>query len=167
MEYREAHSEEHEIICRQVRSKSVLYVCLMIPVIPVAVLAAFLSVRMMIRDKYDKAAFLTSVLFLAFLVIAAAVFIIGLMRGFVKRIICINKHKYLVADCSVAGRDQRINPKHIHSFVTVGFSDGNTVRVEVTSKVYYLAETGKRALLLKYGEPENTKKKLPFEVAVL
>lgn len=36
----------------------------------------------------------------------------------------------------------------------------------VSQKVYDLAENGKRALLIKYDEPEG-KEKLPFEVVVL
>ncbi len=169
MDYREANSGEHEIICRQIRSKSVLYVSIMAPIIPVFLLACILSIRAMIRDKYDTDVFVITTLMLALLFIAAVIFIIGLMKGFVKRIICINNHKYKVADCSVTGRDQRINPKHTHCYVTVGFPDGSTrstIRVEVTAKVYSLAETGKKALLVKCDEPES-KKTLPYEVAVL
>ena len=167
MEYREANSDEHEIICKQIRSKSILYVCVMSPIIPVLILAAFLSVRMMLRDRYDQTVLMVSALSVILLFTAVAVGIIDLMAGFIKRINCINKHKYMVADCSVAGRDQRISPKHIHSYITVGLPDGNTIKVEVTAKVYYLAETGKPSLLLRYDEPEGKKKKLPFEVAVL
>lgn len=36
----------------------------------------------------------------------------------------------------------------------------------VSSKVYALAENGKRTLLIKYDEPEG-KEKLPFEIVVL
>ena len=38
------------------------------------------------------------------------------------------------------------------------------IRAEVTAKIYSLAETGKRALLVKYDETEG-KKNLPYEVA--
>lgn len=166
MEYREANSDEHEIICKQIRSKSVLYVSIMAPIIPIFLLACILSIRMMIRNKYDTAVFVISTLMLVLLFIAAVIFIVGLMKGFVKRIIYINCHKYKVAECSVTGKDQRINPKHIHSYVTVGFQDGSMIRAEVTAKIYSLAETGKRALLVKYDETEG-KKDLPYEVAVL
>ncbi len=167
MEYRKADSEEHEVIRKQIRSRSVLCVSIMAPMIPLMILVAFLSIRMMIRDRYDQIVLMVSALSVVLLFTAVAVGIIDLMAGFIKRIIRINNHKYMVADCSVAGRDQRISPKHIHSFITVGFPDGNQIRVEVTAKTYYLAETGKPALLLKYDEPEGKKKKLPFEVAVL
>lgn len=166
MNYRKANSDEHNIICKQVRSQSVLTVCLSAPIIPFAVFASCLSINMMIRQRYDKAAFAISIVMLVVFVIAAAVIMIALMSGFIKRISCINKQNYSVADCVVAGRKMTINPKHNHSFVTVSFPDGSTQEAMVSTSVYNLAETGKRALLIKYDEPEG-KKKLPFEIVVL
>ena len=166
MNYRKANSDEHNIICKQVRSQSVLAVCLSAPVIPVVILAACLSVNMMIRQRYDRSVFVVSTLMLVMLVIATAIFMIAFMSGFIKRISCINKQKYFVADCVVAGRKLTVNPKHNHHFVTVSFPDGSTKEAMVSSKVYALAENGKHALLIKYDEPEG-KEKLPFEIAVL
>ena len=166
MTYRNPNNDEHNIICKQVRSRSVLAVCVSAPVIPLVILAACLSVNMMIRKRYDSAVFVISTLMLLLLVIATAIFMIALMSGFVKRISCINKRNYSVADCVVTGRFQTINPKHNHSFVTVSFPDGSTKEAMVSSKVYALAENGKHALLIKYDEPEG-KEKLPFEIAVL
>lgn len=167
MEYRKADSMEHEIICNQIRRKSVLYVCLMAPVGLLTILAMFLSIRMMIRQKYDASAFVISVVFMAVLAVAVAILMIASMRSHIVRISCINNRKYLVADCIISGKDQQINPKHIHSFITVGFPDDNNVRVEVPPEVYSLAEYGKKALLVKFDEPEGRKKKLPYEAAVL
>jgi len=164
MNYRKASSDEHITICKQVRSQSVLAVCLMAPVIPFVVLALCLSINMMVRQNYDKAAFIGSTVLLVVFAVVVAVFMISLMSGFVKRISCINKRNYSVADCVVTGRFQTINPKHNHSFVTVSFPDENTQQAMVSPKVYALAENGKRALLIKYNEPEG---KLPFEIAVL
>ncbi len=166
MTYRNPNNEEHNIICKQVRIQSVLAVCLSAPVIPLVILAACLSVNMMIRQRYDRSVFVVSTLMLVMLVIATAIFMIALMSGFIKRIACINKRNYSVADCVVTGRFQTINPKHNHSFVTVSFPDGSTKEAMVSSKVYALAENGKHALLIKYDEPEG-KEKLPFEIAVL
>ena len=166
MDYRKANSDEHNIICEQVRSQSVLTVCLSAPIIPFAIFASCLSINMMIRQRYDKAVFAISMLMLVFFVIAVAIAMIALMSGFIKRISCINKQNYSVADCVVAGRKLTTNPKHNHSFVTVSFPDGSTQQAMVSSKVYALAENGKRALLIKYDEPEG-KEKLPFEIAVL
>ena len=125
MEYRKADSKEHEIISKQIRSKALLYVCLIVPVSPLSLIGMFLSIRMMIWQKYEAATF------------------------------------------AISGRDERINPKHTHRFVTVSFPDGNTLRAEVPTKVYTLAESGKKALLVKYDEPEDKKKKLPYEAVVL
>jgi glucan phosphoethanolaminetransferase (alkaline phosphatase superfamily) len=166
MNYRKANDDEHNIICKQVRSQSVLTVCLSAPIIPVAILAACLSVNMMIRQRYDKATFVISTLVMVLFVIVVAAIMISLTSGFIKRISSINKRNYSVADCVVAGRSQTINPKHNHSFVTVSFPDGTTQQAMVSQKVYDLAENGKRALLIKYDEPEG-KEKLPFEIAVL
>ena len=166
MNYRKANSDEHNIICKQVRSQSVLTVCLSALVIPVVILAACLSVNMMIRQRYDKAAFAISIVMLVVFVIVAAVIMIALMSSFIKRISCINKRNYSVVDCVVAGRKLTTNPKHNHSFVTVSFPDGSTQQAMVSQKVYDLAENGKRALLIKYDEPEG-KEKLPFEIVVL
>ncbi len=166
MRYRKANSDEHNIICKQVRSRSVLTVCLSAPVIPVVVLVACLSVNMMIRQRYDRSVFVVSTLMLVLLVVATAIFMIALMSGFIKRIACINNPNYSVAACVVAGRKLTTNPKHNHSFVTVSFPDGSTQQAMVSSKVYALAENGKRALLIKYDEPEG-KEKLSFEIVVL
>ena len=166
MNYRKANNDEHNIICEQVRSRSVLTVCLSAPVIPVVVLVACLSVNMMIRHRYDKAVFVISMLMLVFFVIAVVIAMIALMRGFIKRISCINKRNYSVVDCIVSGKNIRINPKHNHSFVTVSFPDGSTQTVMVSPKVYALAENGKRALLIKCDDPKG-KEKLPFEIVVL
>ncbi len=166
MTYRNPNNDEHNIICKQVRSQSVLAVCLSAPIIPVVILAACLSVNMMIRQRYDKSVFVVSTLMLVLLVVATAIFMIALMSGFIKRIACINNQNYSVADCVVAGRKLTTNPKHNHSFVTVSFPDGSTKEAMVSSKVYALAENGKHALLIKYDEPEG-KEKLPFEIAVL
>ena len=166
MDYRKANSDEHNIICEQVRSQSVLTVCLSAPIIPFAIFASCLSINMMIRQRYDKAVFAISMLMLVFFVIAVAIAMIALMSGFIKRISCINKQNYSVADCVVAGRKLTTNPKHNHSFVTVSFPDGSTQQAMVSQKVYDLAENGKRALLIKYDEPEG-KEKLPFEIVVL
>ena len=166
MNYREANNDEHNIICKQVRSQSVLTVCLSAPIIPFAFFASCLSINMMIRQRYDKAAFVISIVMLVVFFVAVVVAMIWLMSGFIKRISCINKQNYSVADCVVAGRKLTTNPKHNHSFVTVSFPDGSTQQAMVSSKVYALAETGKRALLIKYDEPEG-KKKLPFEIVVL
>ncbi|PWJ69377.1 hypothetical protein B0O40_1745 [Ruminococcaceae bacterium R-25] len=166
MNYRKANNDEHNIICEQVRSRSVLTVCLSAPVIPVVVLVACLSVNMMIRQRYDKATFVISTLMMVFFVVAVAIAMIALMSGFIKRFSCINKRNYSVADCVVAGKNLRINPKHNHSFVTVSLPDGNTQTAMVSQKVYSLAQNGKQALLIKYDEPDG-KEKLPFEIAVL
>ncbi len=166
MNYRKANSDEHNIICKQIKSRSVLTVCLSAPVIPVVVLVACLSVNMMIRQRYDKAVFAISMLMLEFFVIAVAIAMIALMSGFVKRISCINKQKYSVVDCVVSGKNLRINPKHNHSFVTVSFPDESTQTAMVSPKIFALAKNGKPALLIKYDEPEG-KNKLPFEIAVL
>lgn len=164
MNYRKASSDEHITICKQVRSQSVLAICLMAPVIPFVVLALCLSINMMVRQNYDKAAFIVSTVLLVVFAVVVAVFMISLISGFVKRISCINKHKYSVTDCVVADRTQRINPRHNHCFVTVSFPDGKEQQAMVSVKVFSLAEKGRRALLLKYDEPEG---KLPFEIAVL
>ncbi|MBP5623813.1 MAG: hypothetical protein J6X36_02990 [Lachnospiraceae bacterium] len=166
MNYRKANNDEHNIICKQVRNRSVLTVCLSALVIPVVILASCLSVNMMIRQRYDKAAFVISIVMLVVFFVAVVVAMIWLMSGFIKRISCINKQNYSVADCVVEGRKLTINPKHNHSFVTVSFPDGSTQQAMVSQKVYDLAENGKRALLIKYDEPEG-KEKLPFEIAVL
>ena len=166
MQYREADIDEHKIICKQIRSQSIFNVCLMAPVIPVTVLCFFLSFNMMLKDNYEVPVLIASAVTIGMLAIGMSIFMILLMKGFVKRIIYINNHRYMVADCSVAGRDQQNSAKHIHCFVTVGFPDGKKQRLYVTANVYSLAETGKRALLIRYSEPENRKRKLPFEVAV-
>ena len=167
MEYRKADSKEHEIISKQIRSKALLYVCLIVPVSPLSLIGMFLSIRMMIRQKYEAATFAISVVFLVILVAVVAFLMIRLMMGFIARISCIDNHKYMVAEGIISGRDERINPKHTHRFVTVSFPDGNTLRAEVPTKVYTLAESGKKALLVKYDEPEDKKKKLPCEAVVL
>lgn len=143
-----------------------LTVCLSAPIIPFAIFASCLSINMMIRQRYDKAAFVISIVMLVVFFVAVVVAMIWLMSGFIKRISCINKQKYFVADCVVIGRAKRRNPKHNHHFVTVSFPDGSTKEAMVSSKVYALAENGKHALLIKYDEPEG-KEKLPFEIAVL
>lgn len=45
MEYRKADSKEHEIISKQIRSKALLYVCLIVPVSPLSLIGMFLSIR--------------------------------------------------------------------------------------------------------------------------
>ncbi|MCR4703615.1 MAG: hypothetical protein K5665_08140 [Saccharofermentans sp.] len=167
MMYREANIDEYKTICRQVRSRSVLVVCLMSLVIPVTVLSTVLSINMMIRKNYDRASFIVSTLLLVTFLIIMAVFVISFLKGFFKRISCINNHKYYVADCVVSAREKQRNTKHTHYFVTVSFPDGNEQKVMVSASVYSLAERGKRALLLKYDEPEGIKNKLPFEIAVI
>lgn len=166
MSYRKANSDEHNIICKQIRGQSVLKVCLTSLVIPFAVLVSCLSINMMIRQNYDKAAFIVSALMLVVIFIAAVASMIWLMSGFVKRISHINKQMYSVADCVVTGRAQRRSPRHNHCFVTVSFPDGDTQEAMVSTSVFTLAENGKHALLIKYDEPEG-KEKLPFEIAVL
>ncbi len=165
MYYREANIDEHQCICKQVRSRSVLTVCLLAPVLPLTLLATILSINMMIRKHYDRSSFVVSTVLLVMFFIAVAVFIIPLMGGFIKRISYINKHKYFIGDCIVSGRSQRRNPKHNHWFVTVRFPAGNEYEVMTSASVYAMAEMGKPALFLKYDEPGGMKK-LPFEVAI-
>ena len=40
MKYRKADNEEHENICKQIRSRSILCVSIMAPMIPLMILAA-------------------------------------------------------------------------------------------------------------------------------
>ena len=144
MNYRKASSDEHKTICKQVRSDSILKVCLMAPIVPLFLLAFGLSLKMMTRDNYDKITFIVSAVILGSILISLVVFIFGLMKGFIRRIHYINQNKYQVADCIVAGKNQRRNPKHVHCFVTVAFPNGNTLTVNVPAKVYSLAENGKK-----------------------
>lgn len=143
-----------------------LKVCLISLVIPFAVFVSCLSINTMIRQRYDKAAFVISTAMLLVFFIGMVVCMIWLMSGFVKRISHINKQMYSVADCVVTGRTQQRSPRHNHCFVTVIFPDGNSQEAMASASVFALAENGKRALLLKYDEPEG-RNKLPFEIAVV
>ena len=169
MQYREASKEEHEVVCKQVRRNAVLNVCLLAPVTPITLLGVFLSINMMKRNsrKYDNVTFTVTTVILVLFILAVAFFILKLMNEFVKRIRYINKHQYAVADCTVTGKERIPNPKHVHFYVTVAASDGSSLKVWVTSKVFYLAENGKRALVVMYKEPAEKKKKLPLEAVVL
>jgi len=86
MIYRKANNDEHKTVCRQIRSRSVLVVCLMSLVIPVTVLSTVLSINMMIRKNYDRASFIVSTLLLVTFFIIMAVFVISFLKGFFKRI---------------------------------------------------------------------------------
>ena len=93
MNYRKASSDEHKTICKQVRSDSILKVCLMAPIVPVFLLACDLSLKMMTRDNYDKITFIVSAVILGSILISLVGCIFGLMKGFIRRIHYINQNK--------------------------------------------------------------------------
>lgn len=167
MIYREANIDEHRVICKQIRSKSILNICFIVPAILVGIFGIAVSIYMIIALGDNKKVFVVFSLLLVMCAVEVAVILYLLMKGLVKRISYINKHMYSVADCSVVGREMRKESEHYHCFVTVRFPDGNEQNVMVSSRGYDLAVNGKRALLVRYDVPEGKRIKLPFEIAVL
>ena len=165
MNYRKANNDEHNIICKQIRRLHVLESCFAAITIVVPLIGVLLSIYLVLLSPNK----LFVVMFIVLLVASAdleALFIYCFIKGIVKPIRYIDKHKYSVADCVVADREQENKRDRPSFFVTVSSPDGNEQKVKVSAGVYDLAEMGKPALLIKYDEPEG-KKKLPFEIVVL
>lgn len=166
MFYHEPSKEEHETVVKQIRSYAKLNFWLLTPVIPLTLLAVFLSINMMRRDDYDQITFLVSTVLLILFFLAVVFFIGRLVLVYFRRMQYIGKQKYTVAYCEVCGKDQIVSPRRTRSYVTVRFMDGNTIRAFVSNKVYYLAENGKKALAAKYEGPANAAGKMPIEIAI-
>jgi hypothetical protein len=167
MIYRQATDDDHELIVKQVRSDSIQNACLLIPVIPLAVLFMCLSVNMMIRDNYDEETLVVCSVIYAMMLIGVVVFILFLMKDVFKRISFINKRKYTVADCTVESKERQAGYRYSRHFIKVNFPDGWWMKLRVPPKIFYKTEEGMKAITVKYDEPENKKNKLPEDLAVI
>jgi len=167
MNYREANIDEHRMICKQIRGKSILNICFIAPAIFVGINGIAVSIYMMIAFGDNREVFVVFSLLLVMSAVEVMVISYLLMNRLVTRISYINKHMYSVADCSVVDREMSKEAGHSCCFVTVSFPDGYEQNVMVSSRVYNLAVNGKRALIVRYDVPEGKRIKLPFEIAIL
>ncbi len=160
MKFRDPLEDEIKIIKKKVIPEEILYFvsCIFFDLLALSVVP--MGIATIIRKKSIPFAILSIIVQL--LILALAAFIFSLAIECIKKIICVNKGKIRVSDCTVENIKVSVSHKKRVVWATVKTPEGKNRKIRVRYGIKK-KDTGKRAVIMRF----ESKKKYDDELIVI